>query len=65
MGDKIPFGFWCKVFGLLNIFYIGPLVMPIPAIEAQHGIAIRVHSTVQKNWPLTFLALTVDLQIIS
>ncbi len=64
MGDEVPLGFWCEVFGLLNIFYVYPLVMAIPAIEAQHGIAIPVHTTVQKNWPLTFLALTVDLQII-
>ncbi len=61
MGDKIPLGFWCEVFGFLNTFYIDPLVMPIPAIETQHGIAIPIHTTVQENWPLTFLALTVDL----
>ena len=65
MSDKVPPGFWCEVLGLLNIFYVDPLVMPIPAIEAQHSIAVPVHTTVQKNWALAFRALAVNLHIIS
>ncbi len=65
MRDKVLLGFWCEVFGLLNIFYVDPLVMPIPAIEAQHGIAVPVHTTVQKNRALAFRALAVNLHIIS
>ncbi|SVD29972.1 uncharacterized protein METZ01_LOCUS382826 [marine metagenome] len=65
MSDKVPLGFWCEVLGLLNIFYVDPMVMPIPAIEAQHGIAVPVHTTVQKNRTLAFRALAVDLHIIS
>ena len=65
MSDKIPLGFWCKVLGLFNIFYVDPLVMSIPAIEAQHGIAIPVHTAVQENRPLAFWTLAVDLHIVS
>ena len=61
MSDQVSLGFWCEVFGLLNIFNIEPLVMPIPAIETQNGIAIPVHASVQENRSLTFLALAVDL----
>lgn len=61
MSDQVSLRFWCEVFGLLYIFYIDPLVMSIPAIEAQYGIAIPVHASIQENRPLTFLALTVDL----
>ena len=53
MSDKVPLGFWCKVLGLLNIFYVDPLVMPIPAIKAHYGIAIPVHTAIQKNRTLT------------
>ena len=65
MSDKVPLGFRCEVPGFFNIFYVDPMVMPIPAIEAQHGIAVPVHTTVQKNRPLAFRALAVDLHIIS
>ena len=65
MSDEIPSGFWCEILGLLNIFYADPLVMPIPAIEAQHGIAVPVHTAVQKNRALALGALAVNLHIIS
>ena len=64
MRDKVQFGFRCKIFGRFNIFYVDPLVMPIPAIEAQYGIAMPVDGAVQKNRPLTFRALTVNLHIV-
>ena len=64
MSNKVPLGFWCKVLGLLNIFYVDPLVMPIPAIEAQHGIAVPVHTAVQENRALALRALTVNLHIV-
>jgi len=65
MSNKVPLGFWCEVPGLLNIFYIDPMVMPIPAIEAQHSIAVPVHTAVQENRTLAFRAMTVNLHIIS
>ena len=61
MSDQVLLGFWCEVFGLLYIFYIDPLVMSVPAIETQNGIAIPVHASVQENGSLTFLALAMDL----
>tara|TARA_B110000196_G_scaffold307943_1_gene308102 strand:- start:1948 stop:2133 length:186 start_codon:yes stop_codon:yes gene_type:complete len=61
MSDQVSLGFWCEVFGLLYIFYIDPLVMSVPAIETQNGIAIPVHASVQENRSLTFLALAMDL----
>ena len=61
MSDQVSLGFWCEVFGLLNIFYIDPLVMPIPAIESQYGIAIPVHASIQENRSLAFWTLAVDL----
>ena len=61
MSDQISLGCWCEVFGLLYIFYIDPLVMPVPAIETQYGIPIPVHASVQENRSLTFLALAMDL----
>jgi hypothetical protein len=61
MSDKVPLGFWREVFSVLNIFYIDPLVMPIPAIQAQYGITIPVHTAVQENGALTFLAQAVNL----
>ena len=64
MSDKIPFGFWCKIFCLLNIFYVDPLVVPIPTIQAKYSITLPVHTSVQKNRSLTFLTLTVDLHIV-
>ena len=64
MSDQVSLGFWCEVFGLLNIFNIEPLVMPIPAIEAQDSIAIPVHTSVQENRSLTLWALAVDLYIV-
>ena len=64
MSDEVSLGFWCEVFGLLNIFNIDPLVMPIPAIEAQYSIAIPVHTSVQENRSLTLWALAVDLYIV-
>ncbi len=64
MSDKVPLGFWCEVPGLFNIFYVDPLVMSIPAIEGQHGIAVPVHTTVQENRPLAFRTMAVNLHII-
>ncbi|MFL2915779.1 MAG: hypothetical protein ACJZ45_05035 [Nitrospinia bacterium] len=64
MSYKIPLGFWLKIVGLLNIFYVDPLVVPIPTIQAQYGITIPVHTLVKKNRSLTFLTLAVDLHII-
>ncbi|MEO2043427.1 MAG: hypothetical protein ABGX43_02405 [Nitrospinaceae bacterium] len=46
MSDQIAFGFWREAFGSLNILYIDPLVMPIPAIEAKYGITIPIHTVV-------------------
>jgi hypothetical protein len=65
MSDKVPFGFWGEVLGLFNIFNVNPLIMSIPTIEAQYGIAIPVHTAVQKNRALAFWALAVNLHIVS
>ena len=64
MSDKVSLGFWCKIFGLLNIFYVDPLVVPIPTMQAQYGVTVPVDTLVKENWSLTFLALAVDLQIV-
>ena len=65
MSNQVPFGFWCEAFRLFNIFDVDPLVMPIPAIEAEYGIAIPVHTAVQKNRALALRAPTVNLHIVS
>ena len=65
MSNKISFGFRREVLGRFNIFYVDPLVMPIPAIKAHYGIAIPVHAAVQENRPLAFWTLAVDLHIVS
>ena len=46
MGYKITFGFRRKFFVSIQILYIDPLVMSVPAIECYNGIAIPIHRIV-------------------
>ena len=44
----------------IQVFYVDPLVMAIPAIESYNRIPVPVHRVIQKDRPLAFLAASVN-----
>ena len=46
MSYQVPFGFGGKVFMGIQVFYVDPLVMPIPAIESYNRIAVPVYRVI-------------------
>ena len=43
MSYQIAFGFGSQVFAGIEVFYVDPLVMAVPAIERYNAIAIPIH----------------------
>ena len=44
------FGFGGQIFAGIEVFYVDPLVMTVPAIKRYNAVAIPVHCMVQKKW---------------
>jgi hypothetical protein len=60
MSYQVAFGFGCQVFAGIQVFYVDPLVMAVPAIERNNAIAIPIHRAVQKDWSLAFIATPLN-----
>ena len=60
MSYQIAFGFGSQVFAGIQVFYVDPLVMAVPAIERYNIITIPIHRTVQKDRPLAFIATSLN-----
>ena len=46
MSYQVPFGFGGQVFMGIQVFYVDPLVMAIPAIESYNRITVPVHGVI-------------------
>jgi hypothetical protein len=64
MGYQVAFGFGGQIFAGIEVFYVDPLVMTVPAIERYNAVAIPVHCAIQKDGSLAFFATPMNFVII-